>query len=71
MITLCKKMEKIESEVQMLKKTANSQQYDSKHAELIQQHDSNHEKLEGDVGKHHKTHNKMLNTAAGSTSTGG
>ena len=71
MTTLCQKMEKIESEVQMLKNTANSQQHDSKHAELSQQHNSKHAKLEGDVGKHLKTHNKMINTAAGSTSTGG
>ena len=71
MTTLCQKNGEIEREVQMLKKTANSQQHDSKHAELSQKHDSKHAELESDVGKYLKTHNKMLNTVAGSTSTGG
>ena len=80
MATLCQKMEKIESEVQILKETVNSKQHDSKHvelshqhdskhAELSQQHDSKHAELKGDVGKHLKTHNKMIYAAAGSTST--
>ncbi|XP_069147495.1 DEAD-box ATP-dependent RNA helicase 50 isoform X2 [Solanum lycopersicum] len=70
MTNLCKKVEKIETEVQNLK--ANSQQHDSKHAELGQQHDQKHAKLQGDVGKLQKTHNNICsNAATASTSTAG
>lgn len=68
MTNLCQKVEKIETEVQNLK--ANSQQHDSKHAELGQQHDQKHAKLQGDVGKLQKTHNNVCSSATtASTST--
>ena len=65
-------MEKIETEVQSLKEKANSQQHDSKYAELSQQHDYKHAKLQGDVGKLQKTHNNVCSNAAiANTSTSG
>ncbi|XP_025886063.2 uncharacterized protein [Solanum lycopersicum] len=55
MITnLCQKIEKIETEVQNLK--ANSQQHDSKNAELRPSADEKQPELKGDVGKLLKTH---------------
>ncbi|XP_027774284.1 uncharacterized protein LOC107024889 [Solanum pennellii] len=70
MTNLCQKVEKIETEVQNLK--TNSQQHDSKNAELGQQHDQKHAELQGDVGKLRKTHNNVCsNAATASTSTAG
>ena len=60
MTNLCQKMEKIETDVQVLKETVNSQQHDLKYAELSQQHDLNNADLEGDDGKHLKTQNKKI-----------
>ena len=72
MTNLCQKLEKIETDVQVLKEKVNSQQHDSKYAELSQQHDYKHAELQGDVGKLQKTHNNVCsNAATASTSTAG
>ncbi|XP_027769442.1 uncharacterized protein LOC114075231 [Solanum pennellii] len=66
MTNLCQKIEKIETDKQNLK--ANSQQHDSKHAELRRPADEKQPELEGDDGKLQKTHNNVcLNTAAGTS----
>ena len=68
--TLSTKVDSMGKELQNLK--ANSQQHDSKHAELGQQHDQKHAELQGDVGKLQKTHNNICsNAATASTSTAG
>ena len=54
MTNLCQKIEKIETDVQNLK--ANSQQHDSKNAELRRSADEKQLELKGDVGKLLKTH---------------
>ena len=58
MTNLCQKLEKIETDVQVLKEKVNSQQHDSKYAELSQQHDLKNAELESDDGKHLKTKTK-------------
>ena len=66
--TLSTKVDSIGKELQNLK--ANSQQHDSKNAELRCSVDGKKPELEGDVGKPHKTHdNVCLNAATASTST--
>ncbi|XP_027774291.1 uncharacterized protein LOC107024960 [Solanum pennellii] len=66
MTNLCQKIEKIETDVQNLK--ANSQQHDSKHAELRRTADGKQPEIEGDDGKLRKTHNNVcLDTAAGTS----
>ncbi|XP_070042713.1 uncharacterized protein [Nicotiana tomentosiformis] len=67
MTTLCKKVESMDEEIQMIKKTANSQQHDSKNVEIRRSEVSKTPELEGDVEKHLKTHNSLLNTVAGSS----
>ena len=68
MTNLCKKIEKIEADVQDLKGKINSQQHNYKHAELRRSADGKQPELEGDDGKLQKTHNKVcLNTAAGTS----
>ena len=53
--TFCQKVESLDSEVQLLKKASNSQQHDSKYAELRCLTDIKRPKLKGDVEKHLKT----------------
>ena len=66
--TLSTKVDSMGKELQNLK--ANSQQHDSKNAELRRSADGKKPELEGDVGKLHKTHdNVCLNAATASTST--
>ncbi|WMV45697.1 hypothetical protein MTR67_039082, partial [Solanum verrucosum] len=48
-------------------KVSISQQHDYKNAELCRSEDRKNPELKGDVGKHLKTHNICLNTAAGLT----
>ncbi|WMV29619.1 hypothetical protein MTR67_023004 [Solanum verrucosum] len=60
---LCTKLENIDKELQQIR----SQQHDYKHAELSRSEDFKNQDLKGDVGKHLKTHNVCLNTAAGLT----
>ncbi|XP_070033069.1 uncharacterized protein [Nicotiana tomentosiformis] len=67
MTTLCKKVESMDEEIQIIKKTANSQQHDSKNAEIRRSEVSKIPELEGDVEKHLKTHNSLLNAVAGSS----
>ncbi|XP_070048610.1 uncharacterized protein [Nicotiana tomentosiformis] len=67
MTTLCKKVESIEEEIQILKKTASGQQHDLKNAEIRRSEVSKIPELEGDVEKHLKTHNSLLNAVAGSS----
>ncbi|WMV09589.1 hypothetical protein MTR67_002974 [Solanum verrucosum] len=72
--TLCTKVDSMDNEIQKLKtnednlksKASISQQHDYKNAELCRSERKNPE-LKGDVGKHLKTHNICLNTAAGLT----
>ena len=66
MTTLCKKVESIEEEIQIIKKTASGQQHDLKNAEIRRSEISKIPELEGDVEQHLKTHNSLLNTVAGS-----
>ena len=54
MTNLCQKIEKIETDVRNLE--ANSQQQDSKNAELRRSADKKQPELKGDVGKLLKTH---------------
>ncbi|XP_070048584.1 uncharacterized protein [Nicotiana tomentosiformis] len=67
MTTLCKKVESMDEEIQIIRKTASSQQHDSKNAEIRRSEVSKIPELEGDVEKHLKTHNSLLNTVAGSS----
>ncbi|XP_070045270.1 uncharacterized protein [Nicotiana tomentosiformis] len=67
MTTLCKKVESMDEEIQLIKKTASSQQHDSKNTEIRRSEVSKIPELEGDVEKHLKTHNSLLNTVAGSS----
>ncbi|WMV54681.1 hypothetical protein MTR67_048066 [Solanum verrucosum] len=62
---LCTKVENIDKELQQIK----SQQHDYKNAELSRSEDLKIRELQGDVGKHLKTHNDLLHAATGSTST--
>ncbi|WMV49798.1 hypothetical protein MTR67_043183 [Solanum verrucosum] len=73
--TLCTKVDSINNEIQKLKtnednlksKANISQQHDYKNTELCRSEDRKNPELKGDVGKHLKTHNICLNTAAGLT----
>ncbi|WMV14150.1 hypothetical protein MTR67_007535 [Solanum verrucosum] len=73
--TLCIKVDSMDNEIQKLKtnednlksKASTSQQHDYKNAELSRSEDSKNSEIKGDVGKHLKTHNVCLNTAAGLT----
>ncbi|WMV37602.1 hypothetical protein MTR67_030987 [Solanum verrucosum] len=61
-------IQKLKTNEDNLKFKANTgQQHDCKNAELSQSEDFKNPKLKGDVGKHLKTHNICLNTAAGLT----
>ncbi|KAG5576627.1 hypothetical protein H5410_056761 [Solanum commersonii] len=70
--TLCIKMDSMNNEIQKLKtnednlksKASTSQQHDYKNAELSRSEDFKNPELRGDAGKHLKTHNVCLNTAA-------
>ncbi|WMV07692.1 hypothetical protein MTR67_001077 [Solanum verrucosum] len=70
--TLCTKVDSMDNEIQKLKtnednlksKASISQQHDYKNAELCRSEDRKNLELKGDVGKHLKTHNIWLNTAA-------
>ena len=71
--TLCKKLDiiglrvqKLETDEEILKSKAISQQHDYKHAELLRSADGKQPELEGDVGKLLKTHN-IVNIAGTST----
>ncbi|WMV37681.1 hypothetical protein MTR67_031066 [Solanum verrucosum] len=65
----------MDSEIQKIKtnednlksKASISQQHDYKNAELFRSKDRKNSELKGDIGKHLKTHNIYLNTAAGLT----
>ncbi len=73
--TLCIKVDSMDNEIQKLKtnednlksKANISQQHDGKDAELSRSEDFKIPEIKGDVGKHHKTHNVCLNTAAGTS----
>ncbi|WMV46241.1 hypothetical protein MTR67_039626 [Solanum verrucosum] len=73
--TLCTKVDSMDNEIQKLKtnednlksKASISQHHDYKNAELCRSEDRKNPELKGDVGKHLKTHNICLNTAAGLT----
>ncbi|WMV08916.1 hypothetical protein MTR67_002301 [Solanum verrucosum] len=65
--TLCTKVNSMDNEIQKLKTTSISQQHDYKNAELCRSEDRKNSELKGDVGKHLKTHNISLNTAAGTS----
>ncbi|KAG5585274.1 hypothetical protein H5410_045708, partial [Solanum commersonii] len=73
--TLCTKVDSMDNEIQKLKinednlksKASISQQHDYKNAELCQSEDRKNPELKGDVGKHLKTHNICLKTAAGTS----
>ncbi|WMV51309.1 hypothetical protein MTR67_044694 [Solanum verrucosum] len=73
--TLCTKVDSMDNEIQKLKtnednlksKASTSQQHDYKNTELSLSEDSKNPEIKGDVGKHLKTHNVCLNTAAGLT----
>ncbi|XP_070038197.1 uncharacterized protein [Nicotiana tomentosiformis] len=68
MTTLCNKVESMEEEIQIIRKTAtSSQQHDSKNAEIRRSEVSKISELEGDIEKHLKTHNSLLNTVAGTS----
>ena len=60
MTNLCKKIEKIEADVQDLKGKANSQQHDYKRAKLRRSADGKQPELEGDVGKLQKPISKFV-----------
>ncbi|KAG5630161.1 hypothetical protein H5410_001878 [Solanum commersonii] len=70
--TLCIKVDSMNNEIQKLKtnednlksKASTSQQNDYKNAELSRSDDFKNPELRGDDGKHLKTHNVCLNTAA-------
>ncbi|WMV41587.1 hypothetical protein MTR67_034972 [Solanum verrucosum] len=64
--TLCIKVDSMDNGYKSLKsKASTSQQHDYKNAELSRSEDSKNSEIKGDVGKHLKTHNVCLNTAAG------
>jgi len=65
MTILCTKVENIDKELQQIK----SQQHDYKNAELSRSGDFKIPELQGDVGKHLKTHNDFLHAATGSTAS--
>ncbi|WMV07919.1 hypothetical protein MTR67_001304 [Solanum verrucosum] len=65
--TLCTKVDSMDNEIQKLKTTSISQQHDYKNAELCRSEDKKNLELKGDIGKHLKTHNICLNTAAGTS----
>ncbi|WMV24746.1 hypothetical protein MTR67_018131 [Solanum verrucosum] len=73
--TLCIKVDSMDNEIQKLKtnednlksKASTSQQHDYKNVELSRSEDFKNPELRGDVGKHLKTHNVCLNTAAGTS----
>ncbi|WMV13583.1 hypothetical protein MTR67_006968 [Solanum verrucosum] len=65
--TLCIKVNSMDNEIQKLKTTSTSQQHDYKNAELSRSKNSKNPEIKGDVGKHLKTHNVCLNTAAGTS----
>ncbi|KAG5570327.1 hypothetical protein H5410_060093 [Solanum commersonii] len=73
--TLCTKVDSMGNEIQKLKtnednlksKASISQEHDYKNAELCRSKDRKNPELKGDVGKHLKTHNICLNTAAGTS----
>ncbi|WMV18673.1 hypothetical protein MTR67_012058 [Solanum verrucosum] len=65
--TLCIKVDSMDNEIQKLKTTNTGQQHDCKNAELSQLEESKNLELKGNVGKHLKTHNICLNTAAGTS----
>ncbi|WMV50214.1 hypothetical protein MTR67_043599 [Solanum verrucosum] len=77
--TLCTKVDSIDNEIQKLKtnednlksnlksKASISQQHDYKNAELCGLENRKNPELKGDVGKHLKTQNICLNTAAGTS----
>ncbi|WMV23986.1 hypothetical protein MTR67_017371 [Solanum verrucosum] len=65
--TLCIKVDSMDNEIQKLKTTNTGQQHYCKNAELSQSGDFKNPELKGDVGKHLKTHNICLNTAAGTS----
>ncbi|WMV08986.1 hypothetical protein MTR67_002371 [Solanum verrucosum] len=62
--TLCIKVDDMENEIQKLK--TNEDNLKSK-ANTGQQHDCKNAELKGNAGKHLKTHNICLNTAAGTS----
>ncbi|WMV42277.1 hypothetical protein MTR67_035662 [Solanum verrucosum] len=62
--TLCIKVDSMDNEIQKLKTTNTGQRHDCKNAKLNQLEDFKNSELKGDVGKHLKTHNICLNTAA-------
>ncbi|WMV18655.1 hypothetical protein MTR67_012040 [Solanum verrucosum] len=64
MTLLCTKVENIDKDLQQIK----NQQHDYKNAELSRSEDLKILELQGDVGKHLKTHNDLLHAAIGSTS---
>ncbi|WMV13462.1 hypothetical protein MTR67_006847 [Solanum verrucosum] len=57
----------MDKEIQKLKTTSISQQHDYKNVELCRSKDRKNPELKGDIGKHLKTHNICLNTAAGTS----
>jgi len=71
--TLCIKVDSMDNEIQKLKtnednlksKASTSQQHDYKNVKLSRSEHFKNPELRGDVGKHLKTHNDYLNTAAG------
>ena len=63
MTLLCTKVENIDKELQQIR----SQQHDYTNVELSRSEDFKNPDLKGDVGKHLKTHNVCLNTAAGTS----
>ncbi|KAG5570992.1 hypothetical protein H5410_060758 [Solanum commersonii] len=73
--TLCTKVDRMDNEIQKLKinednlksKDSISQQHDYKNAELCRSENRKNPELKGHVGKHLKTHNICLNTAAGTS----
>ncbi|WMV18597.1 hypothetical protein MTR67_011982 [Solanum verrucosum] len=65
--TLCIKVDSMDNEIQKLKTTNISQLHDCKNAELSRSEDFKNPELKGEVGKHLKTHNVCLNTAAGTS----
>ncbi|WMV19215.1 hypothetical protein MTR67_012600 [Solanum verrucosum] len=62
--TLCTKVDSMDNEIPKLKTTSISQQHDYKNVELCRSEDKKNPELKGDIGKHLKTHNICLNTAA-------
>ncbi|KAG5630445.1 hypothetical protein H5410_002162 [Solanum commersonii] len=73
--TLCIKVDSTAREIQKLNtnednlksEASTSQQHDYENAELSRSKDFKNPELKGDIGKHLKTHNICLNTAAGTS----